>query len=95
MKEEHRRQDDNKIDELIDKLNDHMETEGKEIKTINDEIAGLKVTVYGDKNKGVKGMNDKVDEIHTILVQAKGVKWVLHSILLIAAVLAVLKGWTK
>lgn len=58
-----------------------------------DRIAEIRKTLYGDKEIGVIGMNEKLDSIYEILVQAKGIKGMFNMLLLIAAVIAVLKGW--
>lgn len=58
-----------------------------------DRIEEIRKTLYGDKEIGVIGMNEKLDSIYEILVQAKGIKGMFNMLLLIAAVIAVLKGW--
>jgi hypothetical protein len=53
----------------------------------------IKKTIYGDKDTGTIGMNSKLDEIHTILVQAKGLKGLFGLIVLCGVALVTIKGW--
>lgn len=48
--------------------------------------------IFGDPTRGEKGMKQKVDEIHEILIQAKGLKGVLYILIAIGGALAVIKG---
>jgi len=74
-----------------------MQDDIKEMKNTldlhTDRIVEIRKTLYGDKEIGVIGMNEKLDSIYEILVQAKGIKGAFNMILLFAAVIAVFKGW--
>jgi len=59
----------------------------------NDQLITIKNTLYGNKETGVVGMNEKLDSIHELLIQAKGLKGLLNVIVLCAAVIAIFKGW--
>lgn len=58
-----------------------------------DRIDTLEGVVFGNPKTGEKGMKTKVDEMHDILTQAKGVKGVLYILIAIGGAIAVLKGW--
>lgn len=53
----------------------------------------LNRVVFGDESSDELGMKKKVDEIHQILVQAKGLKGFLYIMIAIGGAFAVLKGW--
>lgn len=59
----------------------------------DDHIAQIRNTLYGNKDIGLVGMSEKLDNIHEILVQAKGLKGLLNGVVLLAAVIAIVKGW--
>lgn len=59
----------------------------------DDKIREISETLYGNKEKNLKGMNEKVDEIHVLLVQAKGLKGFMNLILLFAASITAIKVW--
>ena len=70
------------------------------IKKRESEHDTLMRVIFGDEATGEVGMKKKVDEIHTLLTQAKNVggffnglgnslKWIL----VIAAVISIIKGW--
>ena len=67
---------------ITDKLGEH-----------DDNIRDIRETLYGNKKKNLKGMNEKVDEIHVLLVQAKGLKGFMNLILLFAASITAVKVW--
>lgn len=67
---------------ITDKLGEH-----------DDKIREVRETLYGNKEKNLKGMNEKVDEIHVLLVQAKGLKGFMNLILLFAASITAIKVW--
>lgn len=50
-------------------------------------------TVFGNPVTKDPGMKEKLDEIHQILVQAKGIKGLFGTIILLGATLAVIKMW--
>jgi hypothetical protein len=62
---------------------------------MREDIKTLNEVIFGDPKTGTKGMKEKVDEMHELLIQAQGWKKLGYSILLIAGVLAALKGWFK
>lgn len=76
------------MQEELNKIKETVEKHG-------DTLTALKTSVYGDKALGVKGMNEKVDEIHTILVQAKGIRGFFGLTILIGALIVVLQSWMK
>jgi hypothetical protein len=61
----------------------------------DDRIDTIEEVIFGNPKTGEKGMKEKVDEMHELLLQAQGWKKLGYSILLIAGVLAALKGWFK
>lgn len=65
----------------------------REIDEIRDDVNTLKRVVFGDSESKEEGMKQKVDEIHTILVQAKGIKGLFGTLILISATITVLKMW--
>lgn len=57
------------------------------------EFATLRRVLFGDAKTDEIGMKEKVDEMHKILTQAKGIPWFLGTILLVGGVIAYLKLW--
>ena len=55
------------------------------------DVSSLKRTIYGDEKSDEMGMKEKVDEMHIIITQLKGLKWILGSVVLVSATLAALK----
>lgn len=82
-----------KLRDLSQMLQTHIDTDEHFQQTTIDEIRDIKRVLFGDETTGEKGMKQKQDEMYEILVQAKGFKTLGSTILLIAAVIAVLKGW--
>lgn len=67
---------------------------------VEEEHAILMRVIFGDEAIDEKGMKDKVDEMHKLLVQAKnvggffgGVKALAGWLLVIGALVALFKGW--
>lgn len=56
------------------------------------DVSRLKMTIYGDERSDEMGMKEKVDEMHTIITQLKGLKWILGSVILVSATLVAIKG---
>lgn len=63
-------------------------------------IATLEEVIFGNSKTGEKGMKQKVDEIHDIITQSKGVisffgglKGILGFIIVLGAVITIVKGW--
>lgn len=67
---------------------DHQECLDK-----HERIQTLEEVVFGNPRIGEKGMKQKVDEMHEILVQFKGLKGFFGGIVLVGAVLVALKTW--
>lgn len=68
--------------------------------TSEENIALLNRVIFGDEVTGDIGMKQKIDDVHDLLMKARnvggffggiggGLKWLL----IIAAVIAVMKGW--
>lgn len=58
-----------------------------------ENIDTLNEVIFGNPKTGEKGMKAKVDDMHELLVQAQGWKKLGYSILLIAGIIAAMKGW--
>jgi hypothetical protein len=74
------------VDEVIKKIEDHIKHEEKERQI-------LWTAVFGDKETQTVGMKEKVDEIHSILTQVKGIKSFLGILILISGALVAIKMW--
>jgi len=74
-------------------MQDEFEKMKHTVAVHNDQLITIKNTLYGNKETGVVGMNEKLDSIHELLIQAKGLKGLLNVIVLCAAVIAIVKGW--
>ena len=74
-------------------MQDDIEKMKNTLELHNDQLITIKNTLYGNKETGVVGMNEKLDSIHELLIQAKGLKGLLNVIVLCAAVIAIFKGW--
>lgn len=74
-------------------MQDDIEKMKHTVAVHDDNIAQIRNTLYGNKDIGLVGMSEKLDSIHEILVQAKGLKGLLNGVVLLAAVIAILKGW--
>ncbi len=68
--------------------------------TTEDRVEILERAVFGDESLDEKGMKKKVDEIHDLLVQAKGiglffggVRGFFGILIVIASAWALIKGW--
>lgn len=59
----------------------------------HERIVILEEVVFGNPKTGDKGMKQKVDEMHDILTQFKGVKGLFGMVLLVSSVLVALKMW--
>lgn len=77
------------IDEQIIALKDELTTNYGEIRS---DVMALKKTIYGDDRHDEMGMKEKVDEMHTIITQLKGLKWILGGVILISTTLIAIKG---
>ena len=62
-------------------------------RSIEEEIDILKRAVFGDEDLGEQGMKDKVDEIHHILIQVKGLRGFLYILIAIGGAVTVIKGF--
>lgn len=66
------------------------------------EIHDMRILLLGNPSTGEVGMKQKLDEIHNILTQSKGViaffggvRGIIGFIVVFAAAVTVLKGWFK
>lgn len=83
------------MDELKKQFDDH-------VRSNEHDFAILERAVFGDKDLNEMGMKEKVDEMHRMLVQAKGVtgfftglRGGLMLLLAVVAVIGWIKGWLK
>lgn len=74
----------------------------EEYKNIKEEVRTLNYVIFGNPHTGEKGMKQKLDEVHEILLQSKGVisffggvKGILGLAITVAAALTILKGWLR
>lgn len=58
-----------------------------------DRITAIETALFGDKERNKKGMEEKLDEMYEILIQAKGWKSLALIIIMLGGAIAVLKGW--
>ena len=65
----------------------------KQLSDHEERLLEIEKVIFGDKEHNVKGMNEKLDEMYTILVQAKGIKGLFGTIILFGATLTVIKVW--
>ena len=74
--------------------------EPKDAVSYREEHELMMRVIFGDKELGELGMKEKIDEVHSILTQIKGVSgfftgvgtW-LKWFLVIAGVIGIIKGW--
>lgn len=59
----------------------------------HERIQTLEEVVFGNPKIGEKGMKQKVDEMHEILTQLKGIRGFFGIVVLIGATLVALKMW--
>ena len=76
-------------DELFDRMKEHIDS----FPDRNKQVEEMRVLMFGNARTHEKGMLEKVDEMHTILTQAKGIKGMLFILIAIGGALAVLKGF--
>lgn len=67
----------------------------KELNMIKDEIRTINFVVFGNPTTGEKGMKQKVDDIHEVMIQLRGWKSLGMIILMFGAVIAMVKGWMQ
>lgn len=67
-----------------------------------ERIETLEEVIFGNPRTGEMGMKAKVDEIHTLLIQAKGLggfigglRGGLTTLIVLTAAIAWFKGWIK
>lgn len=58
-----------------------------------DRLIRIERALFGDKDRGGKGMEAKLDEMYDILIQAKGWKSLGIIIIMLGGAIAVLKGF--
>lgn len=59
----------------------------------HERLTTLEEVVFGNVRTGEKGMKQKVDEMHEVLIGFKGVKGFFGAVVLIGAVLFAIKAW--
>jgi len=81
---------------LLQEIEEHLKTFPERQREVHD----IKMLLFGNPKNKEKGMKEKVDEIHTILTQSKGViaffggvKGILGFIVIIGAAMTLIKGW--
>ena len=62
---------------------------------IREDIRTLQQVIFGNERTGDKGMKEKVDEMHEIIVAVRGWRALLYILIAIGGAVAVLKGWWK
>lgn len=62
-------------------------------RNLQEEVDTLNEVVFGNEKTKTKGIAEKVDEMHTILTQAKGLRGFLYIMIAIGGAVAVLKGF--
>ena len=76
-----------------------IEQNNKEHQDFRNDIGSLMYAVYGNPETGDMGMKSKVDDMHTLLIQTKGlgrvIKFVLGSIILIGSAITAIVEITK
>lgn len=65
----------------------------KKVSQREEEHETLMRVIFGDSTTGEKGMKEKVDEIHQMIVQVNGVGSFLKWIIIIGASLTAVKLW--
>lgn len=58
-----------------------------------DRITAIETALFGDQERNKKGMEEKLDEMYEILIQAKGWKSLALIIIMLGGAIAVLKGF--
>ena len=57
------------------------------------KIDKIEEVLFGDREIGEIGMKQKVDEIHGLLIQLKGLKGFFGLVILVGVLIITLKGW--
>lgn len=78
--------------DTISKLFDTLD---KKLVNHSDNIRDIKELLYGNPEKGEKGMKQMVEEMHTRFVQANGIMGSMKLILLIGGVIGMLYTFFK
>lgn len=80
-------------EDLEKKLDTHIRETDLRFRIGEKNFDKLNRVLFGDKETGEKGMNDKVTDIHQRITQVDGVGTFLKWIIVIGGVLSVLKFW--
>ena len=88
---EHKKQ----MKEFGEKIDSCMKEVRYGIKSQDDKIDTLNHVIFGNKETMEKGMKEKVDEMHEILIAFRGIPKILGIIVLVGAALLTVKGWIK
>lgn len=70
-----------------------MEEHDKAYEDHEDRLIRIERALFGDRERGGKGMEAKLDEMYDILIQAKGWKSLAILIIMLGGTIAVLKGF--
>ena len=65
----------------------------EEFEKLHKQVQEHHELLFGNAATNSIGMKDKIDEMYTILTQAKGLPWLVRAIIVIGASILVLKGW--
>ena len=77
---------------LYDEIRSVKEVLTQQISAQGSDIKVLQHVIFGNDSTDEIGMKQKVDEIHTIITQLKGLKWILGGIILVSATLGAIKA---
>lgn len=77
----------------MEKLEDHLKDGDKIVKDMAVDVKNLKEVVFGNEEIKEKGIKEKVDEMHNILIGLKGVKGLFGLVIMLGIFIATIKGW--
>lgn len=87
---------------LLNEIKETREVLTQQISAQGSDVKILQHVVFGNEESHEKGMKEKVDEIHDMLIQAKGlskffggVRGTLGLLLVVGAVITLIKTWIK
>jgi hypothetical protein len=82
-----------KVDNCMSDLKTHIDDNDSNVKNMALDVTILKTVVFGNKELGEKGMKEKVDDMHEILMGFRGMKSILGVVILIGLAIATIKGF--
>ena len=80
-------------EQLAKKLDDHMQSTKDRFQKGDKSLEKLNRVIFGDKETGEKGMNEKVTDIHTRTTQVDGVGSLLKWLIILGGAFGVIKLW--